>query len=214
MHEDTNVERLCREAFATITAMVTHDLKNTLAIINENAGLLEDLAQMCGDDGVPPPRVEGAAGTIAQQVARSTRIIRNLNRFAHSGDTEVASSAIGDVVELVAELTSRRAAMRKVRVEVDCDAGHQVELALMCLAALCCRLLLALYEQAEQGTVISVNSTLAEAELLLRFSMVPAPGKPVIFPGAMEESLISALRARCQGDGDGVLLCLPARGAA
>ena len=211
MHEDINVERLCREAFATISAMVTHDLKNTLAIINENAGLLEDLVQMSGDDGVPGTRVQGAAGTIAQQVSRSTRIIRNLNRFAHSGDTEVASSSIGDVVELMAELTSRRAAMRKVRVEVDCDASHQVELALMCLATLCCRLLLTLYEQAEQGAVISVNSTLAEAELHLRFTMFPAAAQPLIFPGALEQALVNVLKARCQSGGDGVLLCLPAR---
>ena len=211
MREKRDVERLCREAFAVISAMVTHDLKNTLAIINENAGLLEDLAHMGGDDGVPASRLLAGTGTIAQQVSRSTRIIKNLNWFAHSGDAEVASSGIGEVVEKVAELTSRRAAMRKVKVEVACDSSHQVELGLIYLATFCCRLLLALYDQAEaSGAEIVISSSQEAGELHLRFCMSPAPVQPLPFPGEDEHLLLAVLRAGWIVDGSDVVLRLPA----
>ena len=55
--------------------------------MNENAGLLKDLAMMAGEDGgVPSRQIDGATATIARQVIRSNTIMLNLSRFAHSRD--------------------------------------------------------------------------------------------------------------------------------
>jgi len=203
---------LCLEAFAGISAMVSHDLKNTLAIINENAGLLDDLALMAGESaGVPSERVQGVAAKIAQQVVRSNTIIKNLNRFAHSGDAPVARAAVGELMELMAALTARRAAMRNLTVSVECDVGHQVELALFRLEALVYLILVMLYSKAAAASTITVGSRQSSGEMVLRFQVDWAEGES--FEGLVDSrvgTLLQALNARCGMVGGAVELTLPA----
>ena len=73
--------------FGQISASISHELKNVLGIINENAGLLEDLTFMA-DRGVPldPVRLKAMAESVKKQVGRANAIIGNMNRFAHSAD--------------------------------------------------------------------------------------------------------------------------------
>ena len=83
----------CRESigecglhcFGAISASVSHELKNALAIINENAGLLEDLSFMA-EKGLPlePAKLKSLAASIGKQIQRADGIIRNMNHFAHS----------------------------------------------------------------------------------------------------------------------------------
>ena len=90
--EKPNTDRTCVLVFAKISAAISHEIKNTLSIINENAGLLEDYAQMVehSGGGVAVERVRAVTQTIAKQVDRSNTIMKNLNRFAHSADTSLA----------------------------------------------------------------------------------------------------------------------------
>ena len=86
--EKSTTDRLCVQVFAKISASISHEIKNTLSIINENAGLLEDFAQMAEEGtGVAVERVRAVTKTIAKQVDRSNIIMKNLNRFAHSADS-------------------------------------------------------------------------------------------------------------------------------
>jgi len=210
MHDADNVDSLCLQVFGAISAMVSHDLKNTLAIINENAGLLDDLALMSGDSGVPAERVQKAAAKVAQQVTRSNTIIKNLNRFAHSGDAPVARAAVGDILLLMADLTTRKAAMRSMTVTVQCDPSHEVELALFQLEALCYQILVYLYTFATSGTTITITSHLSAEGLVVRFAakmMADTGGGE--FPGKREQVLAQALQGRCVVHEDAVLLTLP-----
>jgi len=205
-----NVDRICLQVFGAVSAMVSHDLKNTLAIMNENAGLLDDLALMSGDSGVQAERVQKAAGKVTQQVARSNAIIKNLNRFAHSGDTPTARAAVGDVMQLMADLTTRKAAMRNVTVAIQCDPGHQVDMALFQLEALCYQILAYLYSVAVAGTAITVTSHSSEAGLVIRFAAkMQADTGVAMIPGKSEQVMLEALQARCAVHEDGVLLTLP-----
>ena len=211
MDAATEVNKLCLEVFASVSAMVTHDLKNTLAIMNENAGLLDDLALMTEDGAVPGDRVRTAAAKIAQQVSRSNAIIKNLNRFAHSGDTPVTRVAAGEPVQLMAELTTRKAAMRTITVQVECDADHQLELALFHFEALCCRILLYLYGVAEVGSRLTVRSRRDGERLVLHFAVpVTSEAGAAQFPGPAEGVLLASLGGSCQTGADGVILTLPA----
>lgn len=210
MDEARQKDSVCLAAYGAVGAMVSHDLKNTLAIINENAGLLDDLALLAGEEGVPPGRVQAAAKSISHQVARSTRIIGNLNKFAHSGDRETERSEIDEIVRLMAELTSRRAAMRGIAVEVLCDPGHQVELGLVYLEVLCYRLFVALYDIVEEGTTIVVTSVRGESGLTVRFAgKISELKTDADLVGPEELVLLQALEGRCQLAGDAVLLLLP-----
>jgi hypothetical protein len=101
--------------FGTISASISHELKNALAIINENAGLLEDLSFMA-EKGLPldPARLKSLAASINKQIQRADGIIRNMNRFAHSADEAVKSIDLGETLALTVALSSRLAAMKSV----------------------------------------------------------------------------------------------------
>ena len=105
--------------FGQISASISHELKNVLAIINENAGLLEDLALMA-DRGKPidPERLIKMAATVKRQIGRADGIIKNMNRFAHSVDQTTETVDLNETVELIVALTARFAAMKNVQVDL------------------------------------------------------------------------------------------------
>jgi signal transduction histidine kinase len=88
-----------------ITASVSHEINNVLATISETAGLLADLVELAGT-GRPldTEELRGCATTIVDEVRRGFRVVKNLNRFAHSADEPVAEVDLGDLVALVAGL--------------------------------------------------------------------------------------------------------------
>ena len=103
--------------FGQISASISHEIKNVLAIINENAGLLEDFTLMA-DRGIPmdPARLKVMAEAVKKQIGRADGIIKNMNRFAHSIDQTITTVDLAQPIELVIALTARLAAMRGVEV--------------------------------------------------------------------------------------------------
>ncbi len=74
--------------FGTMTASLSHELKNVLATINEFAGLLEDLS-VGGDPAAPPlpaSKVHSISTRVLNQIKRGEALVKRLNRFAHSTD--------------------------------------------------------------------------------------------------------------------------------
>lgn len=101
--------------FGKISASISHEIKNTLAIINENAGLLEDLT-LLAEKGTPmkPDRLKKLAASLMAQVARADTIIKNMNRFAHSVDVWVRQIDLLEILSLMSALCSRFAAQHGV----------------------------------------------------------------------------------------------------
>jgi signal transduction histidine kinase len=101
--------------FGKITASISHELKNSLAIINEKAGLLEDFALMA-NKGIPldPERMELLAGQIIKQIGRANDIIRTLNIFAHSAEEPLKNADLVQILTLGIRLCSRFADMKSV----------------------------------------------------------------------------------------------------
>lgn len=95
--------------FGTLAAAMTHDMKNFLAIVNENAGLLADLAVKAQHQGVPvnPLKAKAISEKIGNQVARADTLIKRFNRFAHSMDREKEYVDLEEAVDLVAHLAER-----------------------------------------------------------------------------------------------------------
>ena len=112
--------------FGQVTASVSHELKNVLAILSEHAGLLQDLAGMAqAGQGVDAERSRRLAAGMLRQIGRGDEIIRRMNRFAHSVDRERAVVDLGGLASLVVELFGRSAATRGITVEVH-GGGHAV----------------------------------------------------------------------------------------
>jgi signal transduction histidine kinase len=110
--------------FGKMSTSMSHELKNALAIINENAGLLQDFTLMA-DKGLPmdPQRLKTLAEKVMTQIRRADRIVKNMNRFSHSVDESVKSIDLHSIVELVATLSGRFALMRGVNVELSHPAN-------------------------------------------------------------------------------------------
>ena len=110
--------------YGTITASISHEIKNVLAIINENAGLLEDLTLMA-DRGKPidPARLKIMAAAVKKQIGRADGILNNMNRFAHSIDEIFSEVDLNQTIEQFTALTERFASMRGVKVDLQIPAS-------------------------------------------------------------------------------------------
>lgn len=108
--------------FGKVSASIAHEIKNVLAIINENAGLLEDLtfvAQKKGTGGIDPDRLNKICQQFNKQIQRADEIVKNMSRFAHSVDRFDIQVDLQDLALLVGNLAGRLAAMRKLSIVVE-----------------------------------------------------------------------------------------------
>jgi DNA-binding response OmpR family regulator len=101
--------------FGKMSASISHEIKNVLAIINENAGLLKDLVYMAekGVD-IEPQRLQRVSDMIAKQINRADNIVKNMNVFAHSVDQNIDTVSLNDVMATVVALSGRFADMKGV----------------------------------------------------------------------------------------------------
>ena len=185
--------------FGKMSASISHEIKNTLAIINEKAGLLEDLAALA-EKGVPvdPQRLKTQAGKIAKQVRRADGIVKNMNRLAHSVDEAVMSIDLVGTVELVKELSARIAAMRKITLETQ-PPVEPVTLStnpflLQNLIWLCVDFAM---RRSGPGKTLALLTEGAEKGGKIRFARLEglADGPIEEFPGGKEKAMLQALGA-------------------
>jgi signal transduction histidine kinase len=104
--------------FGEITASMSHEIRNALAIIDQNAGLLKDFTVMA-EEGMPidPERFKARAEKIMKQVRRADGIVRTIRRLAHSIDESAKTVDLGEIVEFVVEVSGRSAAAHGVSLE-------------------------------------------------------------------------------------------------
>lgn len=105
--------------FGKMMASISHEIKNVLAIINENAGLLEDLSSMAGRGAaIEPQRLTKMSQAVKKQVCRADTIVKNMNRLAHSIDETEKTIDLNDMLELLVALSNRFASMRGVALQL------------------------------------------------------------------------------------------------
>ncbi|MEE9497430.1 MAG: hypothetical protein V3V39_12945 [Desulfobacterales bacterium] len=185
--------------FGRMSASISHEIKNVLAIINENAGLLEDFSFMA-DRGMPidPARLKVMAQTVKKQIGRADGIIKNMNRFAHSIDQTITTVDLDQTIELVIALTARIAAMRGVRVDLQLP-GSPVTIPtapffLMNLIWLCLD-----FSMAASGDEKRVELVVEETEnsVRIRFRRLAGLSEALLeaFPSEREKNLLAVLAA-------------------
>jgi light-regulated signal transduction histidine kinase (bacteriophytochrome) len=105
--------------FGRISASISHELKNSLSIVNENAGLVEDLVLLAEKGrSLDIERVKSLSVSIRRQVKRTDEIIRNMNKFAHSVDMEIKAVDIQEHLELIGAVSARLLAARNITLEL------------------------------------------------------------------------------------------------
>ncbi len=104
--------------FGKMNASISHEIRNTLAVINENAGLIKDLI-LLSEKGHPLDlgRIGGRVEKVLEQVKRTDGIVDNMNRFAHSVDNSFIKINACEYVEFVIRLSERFANMKGVIIK-------------------------------------------------------------------------------------------------
>ncbi|WP_051185002.1 histidine kinase dimerization/phospho-acceptor domain-containing protein [Desulfatiglans anilini] len=186
--------------FGTISASISHELKNALAIINESAGLIEDFTLMA-QKGLPldPERLKTVAGRIQKQIQRADGIVKNMNRFAHSVDDPLKEIDLQDTLYFMSSLAHRLADRQSVTLEpAEAKGGVQIltdPFRLQNLLWHCIRFLLPFADSQKR-----IRMTIEEGaeEVRIQFSGAEGfvHGVPDTFPGEEEKILLDALGAR------------------
>ena len=185
--------------FGRISASISHELKNVLAIVNENAGLLEDFTLMA-DRGKPidPARLKIMAAAVKRQVGRADEILKNMNRFAHSIDQTTTTVDLDQMINLFIALTARFAAMRGVKVDLQLPANpltiQTAPYYLMNLLWLCLD-----FSMSASGDEKRVELVVAETEnsVRIQFRRLTGLSEALLetFPSDREKILLAVLEA-------------------
>jgi C4-dicarboxylate-specific signal transduction histidine kinase len=202
--------------FGQVAASMSHEIKNCLAIMNENAGLLHDLA-LLAEKGRPltPERVKSLAEKMTGQIRRADLIVRNLNRFAHSVDEPDKRVDLTELVRFTAELAGRRAAMQGIELQTDPgqDTVTAVSVPFFLSNLIWCCLDLVLPNQGH-GAKVGIRAETGAEGSRIRISGLKGleHTDPSAFPGARERMLLALLEMELTVDPAGaeVVLSMPA----
>lgn len=197
--------------FGKVSASISHELKNVLAIINENAGLLEDLT-FAARRGAPidPDKLDRTVQNFAKQIHRADEILKNMNRFAHSVDQFECRVDLHDLIVLVANLAARKAAMGRISLETKAPAQpiqfNGNPFLLENLVWLCLELAIAATGSGRTLTLIPEKTA---AGILLHISGIDGLSEPLpVHDAAGLEAVCAALGAGMATDPAGNTLTL------
>lgn len=105
--------------FGKVGAGISHEIKNGLAVIKEESGLVLDLIAMASKGRPPDPgRIEELNGKIMRRVDAVDGIVKDFNRFSHSLDDLDQVFDVRDELALAVRLLERFARMHDVVIEV------------------------------------------------------------------------------------------------
>ncbi len=185
--------------FGKMTASISHEIKNVLAIINENAGIIEDFTFM-EKKGIPldSERILGISQKIMKQIQRADGIIQKMNRFSHSIDESIKRIDLGEVLELVAALSDRFAANRGVTIEIEpLETSVAITTRPFFLENLIWLCLDFAMDAAGDGKSVNLIAQEEKNSAIIRFTQLKGLADHQLdnFPGKQEKALLKVLKA-------------------
>jgi C4-dicarboxylate-specific signal transduction histidine kinase len=218
MTADAEWHAPAREAtrfFGDVSAAISHEINNRLAVINEKAGLLNDLAAMLARGReVDPARIDDQSRKIVEQVRLAKQVVGRLNRFAHSVDVGQSTIEVRDLLEFLAALYQRKAAAAEVELSITGTSGDQTVTGRpFLLQTLVGRGLDIAIASADDTKAVEVSAETSGNRLRVRYTGLAGLVEPEAFPHP--EQGVAALLA-CSGacyqseqDGTALLLDIP-----
>lgn len=210
MSANPTFDSACIQAFAKVSASISHEIKNTMAIINENAGLLDDLVVMGGGEGVSSERVKAAADTIARQVVRTNTMMNHLNRFAHTADHDIGQESLQQVLSLIVPLTVRQAAAKNLEISTHCPEDIQINTHLLPFHALLYLTLRLLIDHSGDADKVSIEGDLKDGMITVLYT-APCISDAFIasFSADLLPILLEKLKANSSHDENRLCLAFP-----
>lgn len=102
-----------------ILSLYTHEQKNHLAIINEQAGFLGDMIEFSETLSALPEagQLLSIIKSIDAQIKKSSDMAKSLNSFGHRMDTALCSFSVNDCVKETLALLHRFTAQKRITIE-------------------------------------------------------------------------------------------------
>lgn len=194
--------------FGEISASISHEIKNVLAIFNENSGLLGDLALLY-NKGTPisAERLLRLSDSLSRQIGRMDGIVKNMNRFSHSADNPRELVDLGETVDFVLRLGGRLIRMKEAEFSLEAsEKPVRVHASRFFLENLVWRCMVWSMERFRLDSVIRIFAEDTENGPRIRIQGTPDPEKSAgdVFPSQREYALSRMLGAR--------LLAFPEKG--
>ena len=195
--------KICAEGlsfFGITNRLISHELKNILAIISETLGLSNELMEL-SDSGMElePGKLQSLSESIIEEVERANRIIRNMNTFAHSLDKFITEVDISQIVNLIVGLSKLDAASKNTKLRVVDPEACVISTSPFFLEVLIYRLIDYSLRRAGPGKEIRISFDSGDNGVRIIFSGI-ASDITGEFPTKKEDLLAKALCARVSLD--------------
>lgn len=119
---ENEIGKICADGlsfFGITNRLISHDLKNILAIISETSGLIGELVELSeAGKELKPGRLSSLSESIIEEVQRANTIIRNMNTFAHSVDELIREVDVNRTVNLMIELCKLNSVSKNVNLRL------------------------------------------------------------------------------------------------
>jgi len=127
---EKEIGKICAEGFTFFgktNRLISHELKNILAIISETMGLLDELAEL-SENGMKltPARLRSMSGSLIEEVERANAVIRCMNTFAHSVDEFIREVDLNEAVALTIQLIKLNPIGKAVKIEFLENGSHMI----------------------------------------------------------------------------------------
>ncbi|MCF8042429.1 MAG: hypothetical protein K9K65_00445 [Desulfarculaceae bacterium] len=172
------------ELFGQVTRNATHEIKNELAVINEQSHLISEMLEMAAKGREPDPdRLHQLIGRVIERVSRADQAVRRLNAFAHSAEETGPLCDAVKCATLMCAIFARQAALHDVTLELNTPESLSVGLATLDCERLVWRSLATVVEAAVRGSVLRLSLESSGSGALLRLdaqmerAINPLPGQ-------------------------------------
>ncbi len=103
--------------FGKVTASVSHEINNVFAIINEMAGLLDDLIEGTKQGrSLDAQKIANISERTQSHIQRGKQIVRRLNRFAHSVDENITQFDLVETLSDLINIANRFASLKGIQL--------------------------------------------------------------------------------------------------
>ncbi len=208
--EQARITEIMLDFFGQVTASATHEIKNGLAVMNEQSRLIFELIELSRQGReLDVDRLGALIGRVIDRIDQTDQVVRRLNKFAHSADLDRDGGDANKILTLMARFHERLASIKGVSLAVADEplSGAGVRKAVIVeLAVWTC--LEAMVAAADKGSRINLDLIEAEGSLKLRFrgELSAAPEIPPAW-------LLKILGATAEGFGqEGLDLTIPSAG--